>query len=258
MTEHLLWTFGSVILVSLMAFIGALSLALREDLLHRVVFALVSFAAGALFGGAFLHLLPRSAAEYGFTTATGLYLLSGLVAFFIIDKYVHWHHHHFREEECEECVEPVTYMILLGDGFHNVIDGIVIAASYLASVPTGIAATLAVILHEIPQEIGDFGVLVHGGFSVRRALFYNFVSALTAVVGAAAVILAADTVTGIDRILLPFAAGGFIYIAGTDLLPEFKEETDTRKATIQTGTFLIGLAVMYGLKIVIPAVTGAA
>ncbi len=251
MAQELVWIFGSVTLVSLMAFIGVLSLGLREDLLHRIVFALVSFAAGALFGGAFLHLLPKTAERFGFTTTTGLYVLSGLVSFFIIDRYVHWHHHHFREDECEECVDPVTYMILIGDGFHNVIDGIVIAAAYLAGIQTGIAATLAVILHEIPQEIGDFGVLVHGGFSVKRALLYNFLSALTAVVGAAAVVLAAGRVSGLEAVLLPFAAGGFIYIAGTDLLPEFKEETEVRKATIQAATFLLGIAVMYGLKIVV-------
>ncbi|MCJ7478550.1 MAG: ZIP family metal transporter [Candidatus Nanohaloarchaeota archaeon QJJ-7] len=249
--EHLLWIFGSVVAVSLVAFIGVVTLSFRESFLHRLVFVLVSFAAGGLFGGAFIHLLPRTAQQFGFSTLTGVYVLGGIASFFTIDKYIHWHHHHFREEEeCEECAEPLSYMILLGDGFHNLIDGMVIAAAYLSSLSVGIATTLAVVLHEIPQEIGDFGVLVHGGLSVRRALIYNFLSALTAVLGAVVVVLLA-TGTGITRILVPFAAGGFIYIAGTDLLPEFKEETDVQKSTIQMVTFLLGIGVMWGLKLVV-------
>ncbi|MDY6768782.1 MAG: ZIP family metal transporter [Candidatus Nanohaloarchaea archaeon] len=249
MAQHL-WIFGSVVLVSLLALVGVATLGLREELLKKIVFALVSFAAGAMFGGAFLHLLPKTAAEFGLTTVTGLYILSGIVLFFIIEKYIHWHHHHFMEDDCPECVEPWTYMILLGDGVHNFIDGLVIAAAYLTSFGLGVATTIAVALHEIPQEIGDFGVLVHGGFSVRRALLYNFLSAVTAIAGAAVVVLFVGGVAA-RQVLVPFAAGGFIYIAGTDLLPEFKEETGMRRSTIQVGTFLAGIGVMYALKIVV-------
>ncbi|MDY6769261.1 MAG: ZIP family metal transporter, partial [Candidatus Nanohaloarchaea archaeon] len=170
--------------------------------------------------------------------------------FFIVEKYIHWHHHHFQEDDCPECVEPWTYMVLLGDGVHNFIDGLVIAAAYLTSFGLGVATTVAVALHEIPQEIGDFGVLVHGGFSVRRALLYNFLSAVTAVIGAGLVVLLANG-SGMRQFLVPFAAGGFIYIAGTDLLPEFKEETGVKKSTVQVGAFLAGIAVMYALKIVV-------
>ncbi|MFB6294869.1 MAG: ZIP family metal transporter, partial [Candidatus Nanohaloarchaea archaeon] len=176
--------------------------------------------------------------------------LSGIVVFFMVEKYIHWHHHHFREEDCPECVEPWTYMVLLGDGLHNFIDGLVIAAAYLTSIGLGVATTVAVLLHEIPQEIGDFGVLVHGGFSVRRALFYNFLSAVTAVIGAATVVLLADGM-GLRQVLVPFAAGGFIYIAGSDLIPEFKEETDVTRSTVQMATFLLGIGAMYALKIAV-------
>ncbi len=250
MSQHIAWIFGSVVLVSLLSLVGVVTLGLREQLLKKIVFALVSFAAGAMFGGAFIHLIPKTAAEFGLTTMTGLYILSGIVLFFFIEKYIHWHHHHFTEEDCPECVEPWTYMVLFGDGVHNFIDGLVIAAAYLTSFGLGVATTLAVALHEIPQEIGDFGVLVHGGFSVRRALFYNFLSAVTAIAGAGAVILFADGF-GVRQFLIPFAAGGFIYIAGTDLLPEFKEETGMTKSTVQMATFLLGIGVMYALKIVV-------
>ncbi|MDY6761793.1 MAG: ZIP family metal transporter [Candidatus Nanohaloarchaea archaeon] len=250
MTQHLLWIFGSVGLVSIIALVGVVTLGLREQLLRKIVFALVSFAAGALFGGAFIHLIPKTAAEFGLTTATGLHILAGIVVFFIVEKYIHWHHHHFRENDCPECVEPWTYMVVLGDGVHNFIDGLVIAAAYLTSFGLGVATTVAVALHEIPQEIGDFGVLVHGGFSVKRALVYNFLSAVTAVIGAGVVVVLADG-SGVRRFLVPFAAGGFIYIAGSDLLPEFKEETDLQKSTVQMITFLLGIGAMYALKIVV-------
>jgi zinc and cadmium transporter len=138
-------------------------------------------------------------------------------------------------------------MILIGDGVHNVIDGIIIAASYLASIPLGIATTIAVALHEIPQEIGDFAVLVHGGFSKWRAIGYNFLTALTAFAGAGITIYLAGSVDGINHILLPFAAGGFIYIAGSDLLPEIKDETDRLASAIQMAAFIIGILLMYAL-----------
>lgn len=255
MTAHA-YIFGSVVLVSLVAFVGALGLALNRGLLRRIVFGLVSFAAGAMFGGAFLHLIPETVERFGFGTTAGLYVLTGVVSFFVVDKYIHWHHHHFREEGCEDCAEPFTYMILIGDGFHNLIDGIVIAASYLAGIPVGIATTMAVVLHEIPQEIGDFGVLVHGGLSVGRALFYNFLSALMAVLGAVLVLMVQGSVAGLTAFLLPFAAGGFIYIAGTDLLPEFKEETGMFRSTVQMGMFVLGIGVMYALKLGVHELVG--
>ncbi|MFB6077290.1 MAG: ZIP family metal transporter, partial [Candidatus Nanohaloarchaea archaeon] len=233
----------------LITFIGVLGMGMRQDLLERLVLGLVSFAAGAMFGGAFLHLLPKTAALYGFTAATGMILLAGLVTFFVVDTFVHWHHHHFREGECEDCVEPVTYTVLVGDVFHNVIDGVVIAAAYLSGVPVGVAATLAVALHKVPKELGDFGVLVHGGFTVQRAVTYNFLASLTAVIGSGAVVAASGTTGNVEAVLLPFAAGSFVYIAGTDLLPEFTGETQVRKATFQTATFLLGIGIMYGLKV---------
>lgn len=249
MVTELGYIFGSIFLVSVISLIGIILLGLEEDILKKTVIYLVSFSAGALFGDAFIHLLPHAAEHHGFGAVTGLYVLSGIVLSFVIEKYIHWHHHHKYggTDECVDCVEPFSYMILLGDGVHNIIDGIIIAASYLASIPLGVATTIAVALHEIPQEIGDFAVLVHGGFSRWKAIGYNFLTALTAFAGAGITVYVAGSVEGLNSFLLPFAAGGFIYIAGSDLLPEIKDETDRMASALQMVAFLIGILLMYAL-----------
>lgn len=247
MVSELVYIFGSIFIVSVISLIGVITLGLEEKRLHKLILYLVSFSAGALFGDAFLHLIPHAAEHHGFETRMGVYLLAGIVISFVVEKYIHWHHHHHGKADCEDCVEPFSYMILLGDGVHNVIDGIIIAASYLASIPLGIATTLAVALHEIPQEMGDFAVLVHGGFSRWKAIAYNFLTALTAFAGALIVVFAAESVEGLNEILLPFAAGGFIYIAGSDLLPEIKDETNRVKSALQMLAFIAGIVLMYAL-----------
>lgn len=242
MPEELLYIYLSVAIVSLIALIGVVTVSLDQDRLHVVVIYLVSFSAGTLFGDAFLHLIPEIAEAYGFEAITGVYLLSGLVLGFVVEKYISWHHHHHPHESRPQ---PLSYMILLGDSVHNAIDGVIIAASYLTSVPLGIATTTAIAFHEIPQEIGDFGVLLYGGVPRLRAIAYNFLTALTAVGGATLVVILAGDIEGLTRVLLPVAAGNFVYIAGSDLLPELVEETDGRRSTIQMATFLGGIGIMY-------------
>ncbi len=237
------YIFGSVFAVSAVSLIGVILFALSESLLRKLVVYLVSFAAGALFGNAFIHLIPHTAEDHGFTTVTGLIVLSGIVTLFAVENYVHWHHHHFHMDQNQ--IQPFSYMILLGDSVHNVIDGLIIAASYLASIPLGVATTTAVALHEIPQELGDFAIMVHGGFSTRKAVAYNFVSALTAFIGAIIAIVLAGSVDELNHVLLPFAAGAFIYIAGSDLIPEIRGEEDRTQLTLLMGTFLTGILLMY-------------
>ncbi|MDY6788430.1 MAG: ZIP family metal transporter [Candidatus Nanohaloarchaea archaeon] len=240
-----LYILGSVFLVSLVAFVGILTLAFRKALLKKSVLYLVSFSAGALFGDTFIHILPHTAEIHGMTHMTGVYLLSGLVISFVVESFIHWHHHHHYDDECDNCVDPEAYMILIGDAVHNFIDGVVIAASYLASFSIGLATTIAVMLHELPQEIGDFGVLIHGGFTRKRALFYNFVSALTSFLGAGLVLFFSINSNSLNSVLLPFAAGGFVYIAGSDLLPKIKNSGDLYSSTSHITTFILGTAVMY-------------
>ncbi|MBW3003898.1 ZIP family metal transporter [Candidatus Woesearchaeota archaeon] len=255
MLEIWLYSIISVIVVSLISFIGIFALALKRKSLDKLVLFLVSFAAGALFGGAILHLLPEIVEEAGFGLDISAYFLSGILIFFILEKFIHWRHCHKNPEVCEEHSlkhkpRSVAYMIIVGDGVHNFIDGMVIAASYLLSIPLGIATTLAVLFHEIPQEIGDFGVLVHGGFTKKKALVMNFLSALTAVIGAVVILIVGKSFTNITLFLIPFTAGGFIYIAGSDLIPELHRETKISKSLLQFTGIIIGILVMVLLLII--------
>ena len=145
-------------------------------------------------------------------------------------------------------IHPFAYMNLIGDSLHNFIDGLIIAASFITNIQLGIATTLAVALHEIPQEIGDFAVLIYGGFSRSKALFYNFLSASVAVIGAAVGFYFANHLVGFSGILLPIAAGGFIYIAACDLIPELHKQPDLKTATSAMGFFLAGIMLMVGFK----------
>jgi len=236
----------SVIIVSLISFVGILFLAFKLDTLKKFLLLLVSFSAGALIGGAFLHLLPEAVEEFGFTLNISLFFIFGIILFFIVEKFIHWHHCH--DPECKHHIKSFAYMNLVGDGVHNLIDGAVIAGAYLVSIPLGITTTIAVILHEIPQEIGDFGVLIHGGFSKARALFMNFLTALTAILGAVITLLIASKIENLTMFLIPFTAGGFIYIAAADLIPELHKETFISKSVLQLIFIILGIAIMYGLK----------
>ena len=242
----IVWVYaiGSVLLISLLAFIGLFTLSIKKKTLDRALIYLVSFAAGALIGDAFIHLLPEIVKEVGFTLTISLWVLAGMVSMFILEKFVHWHHCHHHNHEHHSKIKPFAVMNLVGDGVHNFIDGLIIGASYLISIPVGIATTVAVALHEIPQEIGDFGVLIHGGFSRAKALFFNFLSALMAVLGAIIALTSSIYIPGIENILVPLAAGQFIYISAADLIPELHKETDTNKSILQLIWFILGIIVM--------------
>tara|TARA_B100000315_G_scaffold3954_1_gene3888 strand:+ start:669 stop:1418 length:750 start_codon:yes stop_codon:yes gene_type:complete len=240
-----LYSIVSVLIVSSISFLGLLTFAVKADKLKKILLYMVSFSAGALFGDAFIHLLPEVVEEAGFSPSISLYVLFGIGFSFIIEKFIHWRHCHIPSSK--EHIHPFAMMNLLGDGVHNFIDGIIIGASYLASVPVGIATTLAVILHEVPSEIGDFGVLLHGGFSKGKALFYNFVTALTAVLGAIVSLLISSYLENITTFLVPFAAGTFIYIAGSDLIPEIHKEVDAKKSLLQFIAIVLGVLIMMSL-----------
>ncbi|MFH1749487.1 MAG: ZIP family metal transporter [bacterium] len=242
MFEIWVYTLVSVTLISLVAFVGILSFPLQKKTLKNSLLFLVSFAAGSLLGGAFIHLLPEAIEESGFTTSLPLFILLGIIIFFTIEKFLHWQHCH--SVDCDKHPKSLAIINLVGDGFHNFIDGLIIGGSYLVSIPLGIATSIAVLLHEVPQEIGDFGVLLHGGFSRRRALFFNFLSALTAVLGAIVALVLFDYVGGLTKFLIPFTIGGFIYIAASDLIPELHKETDTGRSFISLLSFILGILVM--------------
>ena len=242
--EIWIYSIVSVVIVSLISFIGVISLAVSMKLLKKLVLVLVSFSAGSLFGGAFFHLIPK-ASEAGFGLEIAVYVLLGIIAFFILEKFIHWRHCHVPTSK--DHPHPFGIMNLVGDAFHNLIDGMIIGVSYIVSVPLGIATTVAVIAHEVPQEMGDFGVLIHAGFSRAKALILNFVSALTAVLGVLLSLVVGARVEGFAGFLVPFTAGGFIYIAGSDLIPELKKECGAGKSFVQLVAILAGLAVMIGM-----------
>ena len=235
------YTLVSVFAVSIISLIGLASLAVTARRLQTMLIYFISFAAGALFGDAFLHLLPEISKEgLGLMSAGGI--LGGISVFFVLEKVIHWRHCHMPLNK--EHIHPFAYVNLIGDGLHNFLDGVIIASSYLVSVPAGIATTIAVALHEIPQEIGDFGILVHGGFSRAKALALNFVTALAAVAGAVITLWATTFVEQLELVLVPLAVGGFLYIAGSDLIPELHKETTPWRSIVQVIAFLAGIGVM--------------
>lgn len=246
MPEAATWgaSLAAVGLVSLCSASGAMLLFLRKTVLQRSLLLLVSFAAGALLGDAFLHILPELAeSARGFDVNASLAILAGVIAFFMLEKVLHWHHAHIPHEDV---IHPVAVTNLVGDGLHNFIDGAIIGGAFLASTELGIATAIAVALHEIPQELGDFGILVHSGMSPRRALGMNLVSAVASIIGAVIALLLADFAE-IERLLLPFTAGAFVYIASTDLIPELHKEPEVRKSFVQVIALVAGVAVMYAL-----------
>ncbi len=232
----------STFLISFISLVGVLTLALKKDSLDKILLELVSISAGTLMGGAFLHLLPETIMR-STDIRIFLYLLSGFTLFFLIEKVLHWRHCHIRTSK--EHPHTFAYMNLIGDGIHNFIDGLIIAASFVTSIPLGITTSVAIAFHEIPQEIGDFGVLVYGKFSVRKALIFNFLSAITAIVGGIVGFFLSSHIQEFTVFLLPLAAGGFIYIASSDLIPEFKKQDGLKKSLTTFSIFLIGILIMW-------------
>jgi zinc and cadmium transporter len=248
MPSTIIWTYAivSVFIVSLISFIGVFTLSIKTEKLRKFLIFFVSFSAGALLGDVFIHLLPEMIENNGFELSSSLYLLSGIVAFFFVEKVIHWNHCH--HPITKEHIHSYSITNLIGDGIHNLIDGIIIGASFLVAIPVGIATAIAVALHEIPQEIGDFGILVHGGFTKKKALLVNFLSACTAIIGTAATLWIGTSITNITIFLIPFAAGTFIYIAGADLIPELHKDSENLKhSLLQFILFVLGMAVMAAL-----------
>ncbi|MBI2598671.1 ZIP family metal transporter [Candidatus Curtissbacteria bacterium] len=206
---------------SVVSLIGGLALLIKEKLALSVSHLIASFAAGALLGAAFLDLLPEASMEGGKSGDIFLWALGGMLAFFLLERFVRWFHHHHEHLEVSK---PTVSLIMVGDTIHNFIDGVAIAATFLVSVPLGMVTTFAVAAHEIPQEIGDFGILLHRGLSRKRVLIFNFVSAAAAILGAVITYFLGGLIVDVLPALLALTAGFFIYIAASDLIPEIHEE----------------------------------
>ncbi|MEM0359983.1 MAG: ZIP family metal transporter [Candidatus Diapherotrites archaeon] len=241
----LFWVLGATVLDGLLAFAGIFTLKMKEKEVRQIIKGLIAFSAGALLAGAFFHLLAESLEEMQSQEAFFL-LFTGFILFFLIERFLHWHHCH--EGHCE--VHPMSYLIIIGDSVHNFIDGLIIAASFVAGIPFGILTTVLIIGHELPQELGNFGIMVHGGIEKKKALLYNFIAQATAVIGGLAGYFFSLN-AGSVSFLLPFAAGGFIYISASDLIPELHKEKNLSKSLFSFALFLFGILFMAGLKILL-------
>lgn len=236
----------STFLISLVSLLGVFSLSIKPKKLQGILIYLVSFAVGAMFGDAFIHLIPE--AYQNIPSLAPLYLLFGILLFFLLEKLVKWHHCH--KIDCEEHFRPIASMNLIGDSLHNLVDGLLLGATFLVSIPIGLSTALAVLAHEIPQEIGDFGVLLHGGYSLKKALWFNFLSALMAMMGVLFSLILGPVIKDYNLALTAITAGGFIYIAGSDLIPELHHESSLKKALAQFFMIILGIVTTLALILV--------
>jgi len=246
----MIWIYSlfSILIVSLVSLVGVFFIGIKKEKLEHLLLYFVSFSVGALFAEVFIHIVPRIVEDVGFSVRYGLYFLLGIIIFFVIEKYVHWHHCHKVDHTHEHGIKPIAYTNLIGDGLHNFLDGLIIASSFIVSLPLGLATSMAVLFHEIPQEVGDFGVLLYAGLSKKKALLLNLASALLAVVGGLCGLLLAGRVASFELVVLAIAGGGFVYIAGSDLIPELHQKECPRCHSVYQLLFmLLGIAVMIGL-----------
>jgi zinc and cadmium transporter len=241
---------GSVILVSLVSLVGLATLSMNEARIRQLATFFVSFAVGALLGDAFIHLIPETFEEArpGSPLERSILVLGGMMLFFVVEKLLrHSHgvlhaHHHGGGTVAHPELAAIN---VLGDAIHNFIDGLLIGASYLAGPMLGVSTTIAVLLHEIPQELGDFGILIHSGLSVRKAVLLNLASASVAILGTGIALLVGSAAQEeVASLLLPITAGGFVYLAAADLIPELQHDRSLRALGVQTALISLGIAVM--------------
>ena len=236
------WIVASGLLMSAIALVGSVALILQETTLKRLLLPLVALAAGTLLGGALFHMIPASVERRGNDLSIYVWIVIGFVLFLGLEQFLHWHHCHRAPSEHR----PLTYLILIADGVHNFVDGLAVAAAFLVDIKVGISAWIATAAHEVPQELGDFGILIHGGWDKRQALIYNFLSALTFMVGGLVAYGASFTVD--VTFLVPVAAGNFIYIAAADLIPEIKREDSVQSNIVHFASFLGGLGLLLATR----------
>jgi zinc and cadmium transporter len=246
MSTNFIFAIISVVFISLLSLIGILFISFSESKLRRMIFCMVSIGVGALLGDALIHLIPESFEHNADHTLASTWIILGFLSFFVLEKFFRWHHCHNIEDEHAHH-HPVGYMSLAADAFHNFLDGLLIGSAYMLSIEVGIATTLAVILHELPQELSDFSILIHSGFSRNKALLFNFISSSTAILGALIASTSIMKVEALIGVVIPFAAGSFIYVAASDLVPELHKETSGRKSFLQFICIVIGFGLMYAV-----------
>ena len=239
----LLFTFLS----GIVSLLGGAVLLIKEKIAYKISHFLASFAAGTLLGAAFFDLLPESAHAMeeigGSHNDIFLWTLMGMLSFFLLERFIHWFHHHHDHAQTKD--KATVSLVLLGDSIHNLIDGVVIASTFMVSIPLGIVTSLAVAAHEIPQEIGDFGILLHRGVKKKKVLLFNFLSACVSIIGALLAYFSIQSIQPFLPLILAVSAGHFIYIAASDLIPDIHNDDNRKTATIKTGLLFLGVLVVY-------------
>ena len=240
-----IWIYSlvTVSLIGLISLFGAMAVGFKDrdpDEIPEYMYYLIALAIGALIGDAVIHLLPEAYATIG--RITSLYAILGFAIFFLLDRVLHWRHHH--RAKVQDQIEAVGVISLVADSLHNFIDGVAIAASYLISFPIGLATSLAVILHEIPAELGHYAVLRSAGFTKKSAIWLNFLTALIAIVGTVLVLAVRINLGSTDQAILAFTAGGFFYMAIL-LLRKLGEELTAVRALTQLFFILLGVGIMW-------------
>ena len=273
MTNEVLYGFISIFLIGCLSLIGIIFISIKEKTLDRILFFLVAFATGTILATAIFDLIPEAIhtlEEYNSVNPNNpieehflfYYIMSGFIIFFILERFIYWFHGHAHEENeqvfCvgdmienvesslkkEGKIQNFAILNLIGDGLHNFLDGIVIMVAFLSGIENGIVITLAVIFHEGPQEIGDFGILIFGGLTKKKALILNFASAMVALLGGLFGWLMVNSVETFGIFFLAFSGGGFLYLAATELMPEMMKEKNLSKSVIQTVMFLVGIGMI--------------
>jgi zinc and cadmium transporter len=248
----------STIIVCIFSLSGIYALSLSQTTLHKILFVIIGFSAGSILGAVYFDLLPE-AIELMEDQAF-VFIATGFVLFFILERFIYWYHGHGHVEDIEHQLarpgrantKEFAYINLVGDAIHNFIDGLLIAASFFGSVTVGVATAIAVIFHELPQEMGDYGLLVYSGFTRKRALALNFAVALTVVLGGIVAIFIVEAVQRLSGVLIAIAAGGFIYLGASELIPELQEEKTLVRAIVQFAAFLFGMMVIWSLGFIFP------
>ncbi len=271
--------FLMILAISLISLIGLFMITLKEKTLDGILFILIAFATGTLLATAFFDLIPESVHHLEELNAEGagievnfvfLFIILGYIIFFILERFIYWFHGHAHEQEekmvCYEniiegnniplkegkSIKNFVYLNLIGDGMHNLLDGVVIMVSFLQSIPIGIIITLAVAFHEFPQEIGDFGILIYGGFTKKKALIYNLISGLIALLGGLIALILTSTLVTFNLFILAFSGGGFIYLACTELMPELLKQKDLKKSLLQAVILISGIILIIFLILILP------
>ena len=242
---------ASTFLISLLSLIGMFALSLHEETLHRIIRMLVSFSAGSIFGAFIFDLLPE-AIEHVPESEVFVYVAVGFIFFMIFERFIYWYHGHGHDAEVETSRDEAptkgfAYLNLVGDFIHNFIDGMIIAASFFVNFQLGIASSIAVAFHELPQEMGDFGILVYAGFKPRLSLIYNYIAAFAVVIGAVFASIFLETVEPLSGLLISFSAGAFMYLSASELVPEMNKEKNDVKAAFQVILFILGVILIYSL-----------